>query len=288
MNTTQPKAGNKFAKKETERKKPYRFQLIEDFSKAKPRDKDTGEMIHNPYPPIYFVENEGVAIDEKGNQRRWRYLHGYPTIWVDEQINPKPEKAQLMNAKNTIMFVQGFLSVNPSDKALMQALKVQDVFEGNKNKVNPRPDIYRLIDEEKEFDNAMLAVDAAYEAEKAVREAKASELLPLAMVFGLNNENGLDDEPRLRKQLILKAKQAPQAVLTNLVDPRNTVKYLVTQGLQSGYLVAESGTLKFAETGVIIKTIDTEKDVAEQVAKLFVGGDEEISKLYQQLQVVMA
>lgn len=281
---TKPKGNPNFGKKKVDLKKEYRFQLVDDHSKMKPRDLKTGEMMDNPYPPVYFIPNEGIAIDPETKERRaYRYIHSHPSVWVDEQVKPEPSKTQLLDAKNTIMFEKGFLRVPANNPNLLKAVQLADIYEGNEYKLNPVPPVYRMLDEDKEFEATMDVADRAYEAEKAVREMKVSELMPLAMVFGINFEDE-DDEPRIRKQLILKAKQAPDALLKHLIDPRNKVKWVITQGLKKGLIKAEQGVISFVD-GVAVLNVDTEGNVAEQVASSYMSKDKKATDLYERLSL---
>src|SRR6185503_3239099 len=78
----------------SEAEKMYHFQLCVEFPQNwKPTDKATGKALTPPYPKHYVIPNEGIAYDEDyvdadGNPapmtRKWRYIEGQPSIWVDE------------------------------------------------------------------------------------------------------------------------------------------------------------------------------------------------------------
>lgn len=291
--TAKKKVGNpNFAKKkaatyaEVDGKKRYQFQLCQAFENAKGRDKETGEVIGNPYPPMYIAPNSGVALDPETKEvRRWRYIYGYNSIWVDEQTSPEPTPQQIGHERNDIIFREGSFFVNGNNKALMQALMVQDAFEGNPHKLEQKPSLFKLIDEDATIKTLRSKSDNAYEAEKTIREAEYEELLPLAMVFGINTSKVEDeeDEELIRTQLILKAKSDPEIVLREQLNPLNNIKYLVKNALDKGVLKVYEGKLMY-DTDTVLFNVNVELDVPEQVAKKIVAKDEVAMKLYSHLQ----
>jgi len=294
METLAPtKRGNpSFGKRQTEKralpkKGFYEFKLTQDFLAQKPKDKLSGEVLDNPYPSIYIAPNAGVAFNkERGEQEAWRFLHGYNSIWEKDQESPKPTKQRLMNVdgKNDIIFTQGYIKIKANEEAKFDALMVQDICEDNENKLNDVPVKYRLIDESK----AMLAVrqkaDDDYLAEKTAREASLEEMLPIAMVFGIDVSNVDEQEDNIRTQFILKSKTNSSTFLSVFNDPRNKIKYLVTKALSKGVIILDEGILKFKDTDVAISPVDPQSDIPEQISALAMSGDSKAKKLYDALK----
>jgi len=274
---------------DSSQKKRYHFQLTQTYSNAKPVDKETGEMLENPYPPIYIVPNEGVALDN-GNMRRWRYLYGYKSIWLDEQTMPEPTKSQLESEYNDLIFRKGSLFVNSTDQAKLKALMIQDGFEGNDNPVNETPKIFRLIDEGSELDRLTDSIDEAYEAETQVREASLEELLPLAQLYGINIDNPDRDNVRIKTQLVLRAKADPKGFLRNFVNPKNKVKYIITKAIQEDIISTTKieGKVVMIDSGRILFDIKVNSDSVEEISKKVMAGDEAAEKLYRHLQTIFA
>lgn len=268
--------------------KRYRFQLIKTYEKLKPRDHETGELVDSLYPPIFMANNEGIAYDSNGNMRRWRYVYGYPTIWVDEQINPAPNDQQLRDEKNDILFKEGNLFVNGGARAKIMALLVQDQFEDQKNPVTQTPKVFRLINEEEGIKLAINASDRAFEAETEARKATLAEMLPIAMLFGINIDNAEQRQEIIRGELILKARQLPDAFLKQFVNPKNQIKYLVTRAIQKNIISGTTGNLVMVETGRVLFQVDSKKDISEQVTSLIMGNDAEATVLYSHLQRIIA
>jgi len=267
-------------------KKRYQFQLVQSYEAQKPRDKDTGEIIGNPYPPYYMIPSSGVALDPETNEvRRWRYVHGYNSIWIEDQQSPEPTKQQLDSAKNDLVFREGSLFVNGADKAKMNALLIQDIYADKENKLEAKNPVFKLIDENANIMKIRSSSDDAYNAEKMIREASYDALLPIAMVLGIDTSKveDEDDEEVVRTQLILQARGNSAVVMRELTDPKNEVKYEVQTAINSGRLKVEDGKLMWS-TGVAILSVDMQGDVAEQAARAVLKQDKEAMKMYDQLR----
>lgn len=287
--TAQPKKGNpNFGKKIIEQEpKYYTFQLVQEIETAKPRDAKNNEPAQHPYPPLYLAPNEGRAINPKtGEIEHWRFLADYGSIWVKDQDKPKPTLNQLANERNIIQFNEGFLRVSSKEKAKLEALKVQDAFEGNENPLQEGAvKVWRLVDADKEESKLRSLADEAFEAEKTAREATLEEMLPLAMIYGIDVKNPEERKEKIRTQFIMRAKANPASFNREFVNPRNQAKYVVTKAIQDGRVSYTNiqGQLTFVDTGEIILPVNSEGDVPDQVASLALAGDERAKKLVDQL-----
>ncbi len=270
-------------------KKRYHFQLTETFESVKPRDRDTGEMLDNPYPSVYIALNEGVGINPNSKEiENWRYVFGYSTIWVKEQTKPEPSKTQLENPKNGIQFRNGSLFVNGNQSALLEALTIQDEFEGCENPVNPKPPKFGLINPEKQREAVRTKADMAYLAEKAAREASFEEMIPIAHYFGIDVDQPEEDEARIRTEFILKARQLPDAFNTQFTNPKNKYKYDITMALRAGIISSSTipGKMVLVSTGAAVFDV-REGDPAEQMAQMMMANNSDALKLYQQIERVV-
>lgn len=276
-----------FGKKKEEVKPPQkdlRFKLCQSYEYLKPKDKDTGMTTENPYPAIYIVANAGVAwCPEKQEYRNWRYIFGYPTVWVDEQ-KPEPSKQQIFNEKNDIIFTLGYLRVKASDKAKIKALELNDAFKGNKNKVNEIPEVYELIDETKAMQSMRTASDLAFEAESLARSCDTEDMMPIASLYGIDVSADENDDETIRTQFIMISKQNPKQFIENFNNPKFKAKYAVIKGLQKGIVHVEDNKLIFRDSGKALMEVNASGDVAEQVAKKVMAGDEIAIKLVGTIQ----
>lgn len=271
-------------------KKRYHFQLTETQEKAKPRDKETGEMMDNPFPHIFMIANDGVGINPKnGDMERWRYIFGYNSIWITDQTKPEPGKQQLENPKNFIEFKKGSLFVMGTNTALLDTMHIQDIFEGVESPVNPVPPKYKLVDENKSRKLVRDQADLSYEAEKAARETEFEELLPIAMLFGIDIDNPEENEERIRTEMIFKAKQSPDVFSKQFVNPKTKFKYHIVQAMRKG-LISDSiipGKMCLVDTQKPFFDAK-EGDVAEQFAGLLMIRHEGATKLYDQILILLS
>lgn len=294
--TTEKKRGNpSFGKQNTaqtgkwDTKTRYHFKMVEVFDSAKPRDAKSGEMLDNPYPPIYIIPNSGSAIHPTRNEiENWRYVFGYSSIWVKDQEKPVPSKQQLENPKNFIEFKNGSLFVMGNNTALLDALAIQDIFEGVESPVTEVPKIYLLVNEDKTRQIVRKAADVAYEAEKAARECSLEEMIPVASAFGINVDDFEENEDRIRDEFILKAKAMPEQFKRQFVNPKNKFKYNITMALRQGFISTDvfPGKMTLVDTKKAYFDVK-EGDVAEQFATLLMQNDSDAHKLYDQLEKVM-
>lgn len=262
--------------------KDARFKLINQYDLIKPKDADTGQIVDNPYPPIYIATNEGVAKDAKGEYRQWRYLFGYKTIWVDEQTKPVPTKNQINSEKNDIIFKGGFLRVKKDDTAKIQALMLNDAFEGNEDPVNDIPKVYELIDDTAAARKLRSLADVAFEAESEARSCSVEEMLPIAQLYGIDTTQ---DEDMIRTAFIFQAKQNPAKFLENVANPKFKVKYTVTEALKAGLISVTDNKIVYMESGKPLFEVNGNGDVAEQIAIMVVKNDDVAVKLVEQLEL---
>lgn len=261
--------------------KDLRFKLVNNFDKLKPVDAATGEPAENPYPAIHIVANSGVAYDEKkGEYRRWRYLDGYPSIWEDEQTNPKPSINQLTSEKNDIIFLKGFITVKKQNHAKIQALFLNDAFAGNTNPVNEIPKVFELIDETAQFKSLRKSADDEFNAESKARNCSVDEMLPIAQLYGIDTT---EDPDIVRTHFILKSKQNPPKFLENFNNPKFKAKYTITEGLRKGLIEVKENKLIYLESGQPLFEVNGSADVAEQVALMVLREDPTAVTLVEKL-----
>jgi hypothetical protein len=268
-------------------KKRYHFQLInKDYESVKPRDKDTNEVMDNPFPPIWFAEPAGQGINPgSGDIEHWRYVAGYPSIWVKDQTKPVPTQAQLENPKNFIEFRNGSLFVSGMNGALLDALMIQDAYEEVKDPINPVPPTFRLVNPEKELKLTRSVSDMKFEASKAAREATVEEMLPVAMYFGINVDNPERDLDRIRTEFIMRAESDPEAFNRQFTNPRIEFKYKITLALRANIINTSSIPGKMVLTDTNRAFFDVkEGDAAEQFAQLVYNRNDDAVKLYNQIE----
>lgn len=275
---------------EKELKQQYVFQLLQTHEKQKPRDGKTGEMVNSPYQPFFAEVNSGLAWDatykakgsnKEGGPRRWRYLYNYPTIWVDEQIDPEPSSEDLASAENDIIFRYGVLRVFGHQPMKLKALQMNDAFQECERPMKNVPARYQLLDQDK-IDKEVLAIlDGAFEAEKSAREATLQEMYALAYYYGIDLAKSDD---AIRKEFITKARQNPTTFNKQFVNPKNKYKYVfacaLADNIISGTIVA--GCVYLVEPNTKVFDLRTE-DIAEELAQNCMVSETKAMELYNQI-----
>lgn len=269
----------------------YIFQLLQTHERAKPRDGKTGELVGSAYQPFWGAVNSGMAWDpnytpkgatKPGAQRRWRYLHTYPTIWVDEQIDPEPTKEDLADPNNDIIFRQGVLRIFGHQKTKLQALMLNNGF---KDCVRPLKNVvkdFELLDQDKIDKEVLQTLDDAFEAEKAAREATNDEMYATAYFFGIDLDKS---DEAIRKEFINKARSNPKVFNREFVNPKNRFKYTFLEALADNLIsgTKNPGRLTYVETGAIMFDLKTE-DTAEELANMCMSNHEKSMNLYNKLE----
>jgi len=280
--TTRKPAANAATTMKPKYEKDLRFKLIQDFDLIKPKDAATGMIVDNPYPPTRIIASEGVAKDAKGEYRQWRYIFGYKSVWVDEQSKPAPTKNQINSEKNDIIFKNGHLLVKKADLALIQALMLNDAFDGNEDPVNEIPKVFELIDDNASARKLRSLSDISFAAESEARTCSLEVMLPIAQLYGISTT---DDEDIIRTQFIFQAKQNPEKFLENVANPKFKVKFTITEALKRGLINVTDGKIVYMETGKPLFEVNGNGDVAEQIARMVLMNDDIAIKLIEQLEL---
>lgn len=277
--------------------KQYIFQLIKTHEKTKPVDHETGQLLESPFQPYYGIPNSGLAWDpdyitpneakkpkgeqKKGATRRWRYLYNYPTIWVDEQIDPEPTKEEIGDEKNDLIFRKGVLRVFGHEEMKLKAIMLYNGFADCVRPLKNVPKEYVLLDQEKIDKEVLKALDDSFEAEKSARESTLQEMYAIAYYFGLDLSKSDD---AIRKEFIGIARSKPAVFNREFVNPKNKVKYAVLEALADNYIsdTIIPMTLHFVESSAKIMDLKT-PDTAEEVSSLYMSGNEKAINLYNKI-----
>lgn len=274
--------------------KQYIFQLVKTHERAKPIVSKLGDMggtIESPYQPYYAVVNSGLAWDEKftpknstkvGGSRRWRYLHGFPTIWVDEQIDPEPTKEDFASNLNDLTFRKGILRVFGYETTKLQALTVNDAFDGCKRPLKSVPKQYLLLNQE-EIDQSVLdSLDDAFEAETAARNATQDEMMACAYYFGINLAQS---DIAIRKDFISRARNNPKVFNEQFVNPKNIYKWTIKQAFDNNIISSTivSGTVYLVDAHKKVYDLKTDDAIGELAQAIF-ASEPNATELYKELK----
>lgn len=175
------------------------------------------------------------------------------------------------------------MNVKGWERNKLAALMNQDGFEGKKYRSQNAKTVFRLVDEEKDLDNALDSFEIEFEALKIAKECSDEEMIPFAFVLGINTTRS---EKEIRREFIMKAKANPRYFLKYFVDPKNQISYLVHKGLSENIIStsAVEGKLVWAESRKVIMDAPKGSDIAQDIAKLVMQGNEDAVKLVEQLK----
>ena len=298
-NVAPKKRGNPFLVKKTQTEaevitddlnKQYVFQLLRTHTKQKPVDNETGLPVGSPFQPFFAVPNSGVAWDndyvnektkKKGAQRRWRFLYNYPTIWVDEQIEPEPTKEDLAAAENDLTFRNGVLRVFGHETCKLQAMKLNNAFEDCQRPLKNIPKDYKLLDQEKIDKEVLQVMDDAYEAEKSARDASLDDMYAVAHYLGINMQSSDDS---IRKEFIKKARENPKMFNREYINPKHKAKYTLVKGLADNVIsdIIIPGTLYWVDTRTKLLDLSSQ-DTAEELSVRYLANDKDVVSLLDRL-----
>lgn len=288
--------------------KMWHFQLCVELPENWfPVDKKTGKLNKAPFPRHYVVPNEGIAwdadfIDDNGSPspraRKWRYIEGQSSIWVDEQaglemFDDKQIQQMLGQSENQIKFEYGQLHVPGIKKLKLAALQVQDSFEGKERQYQPILRAYRLLNPEKQLEKEMTLMDKQYAAEKLARELDTDQIIECAFVMGIDTTDlsnaGIS---RIRYEFLKKSKYDaanPEGIdwfMGIVKNPLTHVRYAFSTAMAEG-LLSESqqpNKLTWAAANSAIMDVNSAGDVVDQLVHKWTDGDELTVKLLQEVE----
>lgn len=271
--------------------KQYVFQLIKTHEKQKPRDGKTGELVGSPYQPFYAVVNSGLAWDDTytpkgaskpGAQRRWRYLHNFPTIWVDEQVDPEPTAEDLNSNMNDLIFRYGVLRVYGHETLKLQSLMLNNTFSGCKRPLKNIPKEFELLDQDKIDKEVLETLDNAFEAEKLAREMSNEDMYSLCYYYGIDTTKS---DAAIRNELIGQARGNPKVFCRECVNPKNKYKYAFLSAFADNYISTNiiEGCVCYVDSKAKICDLHT-SDAAEELANNAFSGDVKAKNLYEKIE----
>lgn len=285
----------------------YIFQLTTEHKTAKPRSAKQGDMgsgeVISAFQPFYGVCNNGIAWDpdyispqeakkdkkdqKKGGQRRWRYLANFPSIWVDEQVEPEPTSEELAAAENDLTFRRGVLRVFGYQKTKLQALMLNNSFEGVKRPLKNVPKDYKLLDQDKIDQEVLQSLDDSFEAEKSARAATNEEMYAVGYYFGIDATKSDD---AFRKAFIMKARENPSVFNREFTNPKNKFKYNFLNALADNIISGTvlQGKCTLISTGAHLFDIqNTATDlIADELATMVMTNYEKAVGLHNRIEKI--
>lgn len=259
------------AKKSKKQPDQYVFRLTQEHPKS-----HEGASV---FPPRFTVTNQDNVLFNYGTEeetdfrpRQIRYLDGYPTIFVDEQIENGPISDSITgNPKNTITFENGSLIVPSWNKQLYQFLLLSNQCEQNTNKLRMVKNVYKLLDFANSDEDSVEKGKKKDRAYDVARNATIEEMIPHAKYLGISFIHHATGEERdydaIREDYKTKALESPESFLLYANNPKVKTMYLISKGLESGIITTGMvrGQLHWSATKQFIANIDISKKAIDAI-----------------------
>jgi hypothetical protein len=163
---------------------------------------------------VYMLPQKGITVydSDLDTVREMRYCPNEPSIWADEQGK---------NArKETVAFREGKLFV-PKDKPNLR--KFMDLHPMN---INNGGKVFQQVDKKKDAEVELKKEFTLSEAIGMVRDKDISELLPIAMYFGVNINVAVSE---IRYNLLNIAKKKTTEFIESFDSPQVQVRSTIQQ-----------------------------------------------------------
>lgn len=204
-----------------------------------PQQKSLGAVFQAVKGGItYMLPQAGITIfDEETNRvREIRYCENMPSIYVDEQGDHA--------RRGSIVFRDGSLFVPPNKPQLIDYMRAHpgNMENGGSKFFEHKPSEKK----EKSLDNEFQVVDAV----AAVRDKSISELLPVAMMYGISTDQKPSD---IRYDLLAHAKKNPSQFMASFDNPMVKARAIIKQATDFQILRSKpEGYYWFDTNGLIV------------------------------------
>lgn len=273
-----------------EEDKIYEFELVARWESTRPRDKKTDTPLGSGWPPSFSYPNHGTGYNPATKKyENWRYIEGQPSIFVSEQ--PELENYEkneihemLGQAENQLEFRDGRMMVRGDDsgKLRLQALFVQDYFEGNerRRKIPAKHHMFRLNNPDAVVEKSISDRETAFRTMEQARSCTITEMLAVSLIMGIDisdtSDRGLN---KIKNAFLAKAEYDPrnpkgleffQSVINN---PATKIKYIFSQGLTQGIISADQvkGKLTWAKPRTEILDLNGYTSTADELTAMVIA-----------------
>lgn len=274
----------------------YVFELLGDHSEYQPKDKASQNPLSNGHQPVLTMANEGMAFNvETGQVEKWRLISGQPSIWVNKQqglekATPLEINRMLSEPQNEITFVKGFLRVRGVDERKLDALVAMDEFDDNDHQYLSKNRVFRMLDPQKEIDKKKIDQNSEFYALKKAMESTDEQCLAFALALGIDiNDQSEHGMKKIRSEFYDKAKANPTYFNKMFDNPKNKVRFVVSEALRQNIIGITDTAIIFTEGKVPMMTInpsDTLSPLGQFCDKVF-KKDKKYVEYYTALQTAM-
>jgi hypothetical protein len=229
--------------------------VIQEVAPSKPTKKRTIKQKEKAYHCefeiikgggiVFMLPQKGVTIYDKeiDSIREIRFCPNEPSIYVDEQSG---------NAlKRSVAFRDGKMFVPKEQPNLRKFLEMHPANTANGGTT------FRKVDKrqnaQKELEKEFLVNDAI----SLVRDRDITELLPIAMYFGI----GINDQAsEIRFNLLKIAKSKPAELLSSLDSPEVTCRASIYQAKEYQILNVKAGGVYWFDSNSLIVSVPVGQD----------------------------
>lgn len=262
MKTVTPTEQPKTMETQTEEIKPLLNPVTELQYGIDPKKVYIFQTIQKSKTPRHQMFNSRGTVFDGNRIRAIRYVPVADSIFVDEQGDrfkdyPDP----------TLSFHNDQITVNGTDKRLVEFMLANDEYDGNKNRLSKLPAMYTLLNPFNTEDLAEAMFNAKLRAMNVVNDTHISELYPIArVVFNIMET----DPTAVKNKLRAIAEKEPQKILNNIDSPRIKRGYIVQSALDRGIIEVnfEKKALVWASSKTFIMEIRATKDQGSQLTEI--------------------
>lgn len=213
-------------------------QRVEEVTNAVYRIKKGGGI-------VYMIQQRGVSVYDKENDtvRSIRYCPQEPSIYVDEQSD---------NAvKEAVIFRDGNLIV-PREKPNLQAY-----LNAHPDNVSNGGSVFEKVDSNRKAAETLEKEFSISEAVDKVRDLPITELLPVAVYFGVNVNR---ETAEIRFDLLQIAKRTPTEFLESFNSPIVMARAAMHQAREFQIITIRSNGVYWTDSNSLIISVPVGQD----------------------------
>lgn len=269
------------APKKNKEPKEYIFQLANRYYSS------TSNYNRPPYPETYSIKNQDMIFDaETGTERNIRYLEGVSTIYEDEQEQLSDSKKK---QRPRIVFVNGVLTVPATKTSLVKFLILSNMNEGNKHRMQHARVVYKLLDFEKQENDALSVAETRMNAMKLAMDAPVESMIPHAQYLGISFVNQFGEErgeKAIRVDYLDVADKNSETFIKTYNNPLVKIEYSIRKATSLGLINLESvkGQAIWGDTKKFIAQIPDRKDPVKHLSEFALT--EQGKDFYSQLKSI--
>jgi hypothetical protein len=200
----------------------------------------------------FIIKQKGVTVYDKQNDtiRSIRYCPNEPSIFVDEQSEHAVREA--------VIFRDGFLMV-PAEKPNLKAYLM--AHPGNKKNGGS---IFEVVDNESKAENTLEMEFSISKAIDIIRDTELSDLLPIAIYFGINIDRKTSE---IKFDLVQTAKKNPAAFMDAMDSPTVRIRSILYQAKEFQILNFKEDAVKWYDSNQVIVSVPVGQDPMDVMAR---------------------